>query len=228
VSFYWGKPLTYNFYHEKENYIMGKMTITRALAELKMLDKRINNAISSADFCILKKKGQKHIDGKEVADVQAIFKSNFDSIRDLIQYKQKLKGAVVQANATTLVKIAGNEYTIAQAIDLKNSLEYNKAFRKKLWTQFVSHRNEVERLNTSVAQAAERDAAQAFGTKQKSSTAEYAQYVEDYKERHEVELIEGFDTKNEIAALDAFLEEFYTEVDFILSEANATTYINLD
>lgn len=45
-----------------------KMTIHKALCELKILDSRINNAISSARFCLANKHSNEKVNGVTVEE----------------------------------------------------------------------------------------------------------------------------------------------------------------
>lgn len=94
----------------------------RALAEIKMLDKRINKSIHECELVKIKNRGDKW----DVEQFNKEAKSSYASIMDLIKRRDYLKFKIIQSNAHTTVNIGSNEYTIAQAIDLKNSIQYKK------------------------------------------------------------------------------------------------------
>ena len=81
------------------------ISITRALAELKLLDKRINKEISNLSPAtnVVKDEflSEKSELFRDTADKQ------LDKIQALIQNAYKIKAAIIQSNATTLVEIGG-------------------------------------------------------------------------------------------------------------------------
>ena len=45
---------------------------------------------------------------------------------DLISRRNKIKSAIIMSNAKTVVEVAGKQMTVAEAIDKKSSIEYEK------------------------------------------------------------------------------------------------------
>lgn len=97
-----------------------KMTVHKALAELKVLDDRILVAIGACNLITTKKNNQDKVRGKTVAEFTADAKSAYDKATDLIKRRNAIKDAVNVSNANTTVKIGDQEYTVVQAIDKKN------------------------------------------------------------------------------------------------------------
>ena len=98
-----------------------KMTIHKALCELKTLDSRIQDAIRRSTFCFANKHSNQKIHGIPIEDVKKECKAAYQSISDLISRRNAIKCAVVLSNATTKVTIGGKEYTVAEAIEMKNN-----------------------------------------------------------------------------------------------------------
>lgn len=203
-----------------------EMTITRALAEVKSLDARISTAYGK-QFVGIKKKPQQIINGRDVKDILSEFQSNYDSLKDMIDRRHKIKKAVVLSNATTKVNVAGNEMTVAEAIDYKNSIRLDVDMLNTLKKQYANTLNSVNTNNTQVDRMAEQEANQAFGSKQKSDNNAYTKFVEDYKDRNYFEVVDAISIKEKIDVLEKKIEEFNLEVDFVLSESNAMTKIDV-
>lgn len=203
-----------------------EMNITRALAEIKSLDVRIQNSYGKP-FVGIKKKVQQIVNGKQVEDVKSEFQSNYDSMKDMIERRYKIKKAVVLSNATTKVVIAGEEMTVAEAIDYKNSIRLEVEMLNALKRQFSGASNNIETRNNQVDLQAEQEANQAFGSKQKSNPSEYSKFVEDFKERSYFEIIDSVGIEDKIKALEEKINLFTLEVDFVLSESNALTKIDV-
>ena len=114
-----------------------KMSIHRALAELKTLDSRIRKA-TDKNFI-----GYKKLSAKKEAktnlipnDFEKEVIGNYDSVMALIKRRNKIKEAVVNSNATTMVEIGGKIYTVASAIERKESIRYEKDLLTQLKLQY--------------------------------------------------------------------------------------------
>ena len=64
-----------------------------------------------------------------------------------------------------------------------------------------------------------------LGNKDKQSADEVKLHTETFMKRNEYELIDPMNVKKTIESLTAQIEEFESEVDAVLSESNATTFI---
>lgn len=95
------------------------MTIHRALAELKLLDSRIDTAIENSSFCTCIKHGQDKVSGKTISQFRKDAESALQKITDLINRRNAIKQAVSNSNSQTTVQIAGKTYTVASAIAMK-------------------------------------------------------------------------------------------------------------
>lgn len=96
------------------------MTVHKALCELKTLDARIKKAVESSVYVFANKHSNAKVSGLSVSDYCAEIKSAYQSATDLIARRDAIKRAVVLSNATTKVTVGGKEYTIAEAIEMKN------------------------------------------------------------------------------------------------------------
>src|SRR5690554_4907003 len=99
-----------------------EMTITRGLSELKLINDRIQRKINDARFAVGNKNNNKKIDGMTIEEFNKNAKSQYQSIQDLIERRKKIKSAIVDSNAKTVVTIAGKEMTVASAIERKESI----------------------------------------------------------------------------------------------------------
>jgi hypothetical protein len=92
------------------------MSITRALAELKRLDDRINRETTAAQYVgvsVGKGENKKVASGSmTVTDLEKKIKSTYDSITDLFTRRATIKSAIVLSNAKTLVTINGKKMNI--------------------------------------------------------------------------------------------------------------------
>lgn len=89
------------------------MTVHKALAELKLLDSRIEKAIAEGVYCAANKHSNDKIGGVPLDDYIKIMQGGYDKAADLINRRKAIKRSVVLSNAVTKVSVAGNEYTVA-------------------------------------------------------------------------------------------------------------------
>ena len=127
------------------------MSVHKALAELKVLDSRIGNAILSGDFVITKKNNQDTVKGKTAEQYKVKATEAFQKASDLILRRNAIKNAVVISNAKTTVRIGDNEYTVAEAIEKKNhGMDFYIQLRDVLRQQFAKQKSELEKHNASL------------------------------------------------------------------------------
>ena len=103
-----------------------KMSIHRALGELKTLDKRIRKEIENTIFIGAKKKSSntEYKTRTSIVDFNNNVNSSIQSINDLILRRKEIKEAIVNSNANTFVTIGDNKMTVASAIERKTSIGY--------------------------------------------------------------------------------------------------------
>ena len=78
-----------------------KMTVHKALCELKTMDSRIQKAIDSSPYVVVNKHSSKKINGVSIDEFCRQAKSAYQSVNDLINRRNAIKRAVVLSNATT-------------------------------------------------------------------------------------------------------------------------------
>ncbi len=95
---------------------MEKMIVTRALDERDLLIKKINDAIDRASFVTVKKTSDDIVIGgkKSVQEFDDEARADLQSIRDLISRYNRLDAAILLANATTDIEVAGVTMTRAR------------------------------------------------------------------------------------------------------------------
>ena len=117
---------------------MRKITLNEALGKLNILNDRIYKKTNEGIFVgYMKKKAtteQSTRLSKEEFGKKA--KASLESVTDLIKQRNDIKSKLVQANAETHLEVAGKDYTIATAIERKNSIGYEKNLLSKLKSDY--------------------------------------------------------------------------------------------
>lgn len=207
-----------------------KMTIHKALCELKILDSRINNAISSARFCLANKHSNEKINGVTVEEYQETMKASYNKASDLIRRREAIKRAVVLSNAKTIVKIGGKEYTVAEAIEMNNhGIDLKLQLKNAMKKQYDSAMTAIISKNSVVDDKATEYVVGLFGQKEsKTANEEYEKARKSYIEANTMELIDPVNILEKIEALEVEIADFTTEVDSALSVSNALTEITVE
>ena len=205
-----------------------KISLHRALAELKLIDSKIAKLVKEIDPVGAKQKGKliNRIYEEEAFSQNA--QSKFQAINDLITQKVKIKSAVVEANAKTMVSVAGKEMSIADAITYKSIVGYKKTLIEDLKTKYAKTKTEIESKNLLVEQNLQKVLEATFGKDNIKTSKEDLEAVrKPFLESNEWLLVDPLKIEATIEKLEKEISEFESEVDAVLSEANAITLIEL-
>ena len=210
--------------------IHEKMTVHKALAELKTLDDRINSEITGSVFVRANRHNNMKIFGKTIADFMADTESSYQSVKALINRRNAMKRAVVLSNAITKVNIGGVEYTVAEAIEMNNhGMENLVDLRDYLREQYSSVKRMVESENgDKLVKACENYIQATFGTKEKVNNPDIEMAQKAYMTNNAYDIVTGFDIEEVIKELTDRIDAFKAEVDSALSVSNALTVIEFD
>ena len=195
-------------------------TITRALVELKTLSKRITKLTNNTTYLDFHVPNQNRSHDRVEKAV-----SSYQAIRDLIRFRNKIKYAVIASNARTDVVINGTTYKVAEAIDMKQSVNYWKTLLDQLRHARLSVTNTVEHHNAQVQAKLDRLLEVEFGKGQKSDVSHISSITDAFMKSNKATLIDPLNIDLKIEELESMVDNFEREVDFALSESNATTYI---
>ena len=206
-----------------------KMTVHKALAELKVLDSRIDNAICGAQFCNTVRHCFDKINGKKIADVKVDMKADYDKCTDLIKRSVAIKKAVTLSNAKTTVIVNGETMTVAEAIWMKShGIDAKKDLLDEMTEQY---NNSIALINNTngekLTQKAETYIQNTFGTKENLNTDELITARDEYIKKNTLDFIEGFNLKEAIENLKQEIDSFTSEIDAALSVSNAVTEIEI-
>lgn len=209
-----------------------RITITRALAELKLINKRIadKKVPDVSDIFINNKSKVNGITSEEfIKDTRA----TINSYIDLLKRRSEIKEAIAKANIENKIKIRDSyknntkeiEVTIFSAITIKNTYKdllvyYNKM---ALWhtDKQKKHSKTLDELDDKALKITE----QLYGNKSSQISKDAIEKIRnDYIKAYDIKLIEVIPS-DELYNIINQLEEIITDIDLRLSEVNAKTYI---
>ncbi|QNO00587.1 hypothetical protein QGX17_gp122 [Pseudomonas phage phiPsa381] len=203
---------------------MTQISVTRALAEVKALNDRIEKATRQATF-ISVTVGGKVPNGSDLQATTNTIRANLQSVQDLIARRQAVKGAVVRSNAVTEVVINGVTMTVAEAIERKGSIDKERTLLAVLQQQLNQNRVAVERNNVTMNQKLDMMIQTAVGKERKATEEELEAISKPYTASNITAPLDPNGLEAVIAKLESEINGFVFEVDFVLSEANAKTLI---
>jgi len=215
-----------------------QMNMHRLLAELKMLDKRINGYMPSSrdsrDFPMI---GAARVSDAKIGtqtreEYTSSLVSNWQTIQALIRNKKTLEAAKVKSNAETTVRIAGKEYTVADAIRRKADIRYDKALLAALEAQRQLAITAVADHNEEAELQADKHVEALLGGAGAKSEALPAKEIERQREsflkNRRWDVIDPNGADAIIKAMREDIEAFEAEVDAVLSESNAITMVTVN
>lgn len=205
-----------------------ELTVTEALVKLKHLNKKIGDATGNVYVGYASSKGNAGLPAgfKSVEHVKQEIKSRLDSVDGLIRFRDKLKSALVQSNAVTKINLAGNEISVAEAIEKKDSIKYKKELLKKLRDDLKNVEGAVNRNNSTIEQRADDFISKLYA----SSAATQEERMESRRKWIESNLgyvVTNDELSKKIKELEEEIDFFENNVDTTLSVSNAKTVINV-
>ena len=207
------------------------MTIHKGLAELKILDGRIKKEIQNGLYCAANKHSNDKINGIPIEDFKKAVQGTYDKVTDLINRRKAIKKAIVLSNAKTTVKIADVEYTVAEAIEMKNhGIEFEALLINTMDIQYQQAQAEVNRQNgNNLEERADQYVTAIYGQKDgKTATADIEKVRKDFLESNSYEIIDPINVPEKVETLRQKIDAFMAEVDSALSVSNALTEITIE
>ncbi len=211
--------------------VVETMTVHKALSELKVIDDRIKLAIVDGVFIKTNKHSNEKIDGLTILDFQKVIQGDFDRVSDLIKRQAAIKRAVTLSNAVTKVSISDTEYTVAEAIWMKNhGMDMEKTFLERLKNQYTMAKMVLEQQNgNTLEERAEKYVLGMYGQKEgKTNTDEIEKAKREYIKSNTYDIIDPIKIAEKIDAFEKKISDFMVEVDSALSVSNAVTEIAVE
>lgn len=204
-----------------------KMTITRALAELKLYGNKIDSAIKAVNPIAIQKGKDKIQNRFTEEEFQVEAKASLQKIEDLIKEQRNIKAVIIKSNSTTLVKIGSEEMSVAEAIARKSTIQDEEAFLNTLREGVNTMRRMLEKEKASVQIRLDTLLVQNFGKDKRVDDKDVAAISKPFLEQNDYRMIDPVGIDLYIEKLNEKVQTFLMEVDFVLSESNAKTEIEV-
>lgn len=207
---------------------MSKMSVSRALVELKTLEKRIHKALEQLEpvGLMLGQRPESGIQDRQTFEKSA--KAAYQQVQDLIRRRRQVKNALVLSNATTQVQIAGEKMTVAEAIERKGAIALEKELKNTLWKKYSEKASQLEEHNQKVQRQLFQLLQATYAKPEHELKAEdHDTIATPFKDNNLATWIDPLQLKATVFALEAQIDAFEAEVDIALTESNARTEIEV-
>lgn len=206
------------------------MTVTDALAELTLLEKRIDSArtdLGNNNLITFVEIAQVPIGYKSREEYNSKARAALQRVDALIARRRTIKRAIVLSNATTIVTIANEEMTVAEAIEMKNFITYYEVVLNTMHTAYRNTLSKYEQAQGRVKERLDKLAIEVLGRNANTATDRYQSLADSFLAREGVELLDPVNLSEENERRQNFIEEFKSTCDRVLSISNARTIIEI-
>lgn len=208
-----------------------RMSVHKALCELKTLDSRIQKSIQQAVFVFANKHANTKIFGVPVGEYSKEVESEYQSVTNLIARRDAIKRAVTLSNATVKVVIGGKEYTVAEAIEMKNhGISHLQMLLRKLESDNQKARREADHNNgEALEERADEYVKSLYGNvDMKGASEEIKKVRTDFIVAQTMEIVDPISIRTEMERLEKEINDFTVEIDSALSVSNALTELKIE
>ena len=212
-----------------------EITLTEALAELKLLNKKIEKKLFEMDMTnnlidyVIGSNKTLELSGEDPETFSREAQSSLDSLSQLIENRNTLKSVIAKTNAITKVTINGKVYTIVEAIERKNNIKLEKKLLGILEGQYRNTYDRVQQLNARAEEEADRIIESKISNENKNSSPEDIKRLRNFiVSSKKAKLIDPLKLKDRIEKMNEDIDEFERNVDVALSIVNAQTKITID
>lgn len=209
-----------------------EISITRALALKKTLDARIK-AGSENIIIAVPTKGVGELKSvlettQSLGDVEQDLKSNYQSLNDLIARRDELRRKILISNATTVVTIGDKEYTVVEAIDARKTIVEKEALVRRLKQNLASVNQLFGKMTNQFDIAIEAAKKSVIDTGKNTTEAVLTMVSAPIVAASTPGILDPLDIAKLIKQLELEISDFKTNVDYVLSENNASTKITIE
>ena len=214
-----------------------KMLVTQALDERDLLVKKITDKIQKMRTVDTKKKNEEktvteHVTPEEFGNTAS---AAYQQVMDLIDRYQRIDAAIVASNAASVVKTSYGDFTVAEAIALRNRLKGNGiydssgAFEDQLASQMERQYQmavqTADMKNKGLESQAETMRLSILGKDSKVKDAKPLEVVDAYIRENTTEVIDPLESQKKAEELRSRIDTLLSELDTQIKVSNATTMI---
>jgi hypothetical protein len=207
-----------------------KYTITRALAELTTLKDKHQKEVNKMNLIAVKQGAKIRKPNSSYSEKSFIEQANqsYQSVLDIERRILSIKNQIDASNFITKVKIGDTEMTVQEALNMKrlielkqNRLYFLKSMKQRAQMDFDAGNEENRRRIEKMSQDQMSNGSSKAGDAEK-------EIVESVEKIYKMDFIDPVNLSDEIEKLENEIAEFNNNIDYVLSESNSTTYIEVE
>lgn len=209
---------------------MPSVTITRALSKIKILTDMINNDIKNNVFITTVPNSM--LGSEEHTNLVKSLTSSHTSLEDKIKEIVKLKRLIAESNLSSYLEVSGKRVSVTEALAMKETMEFYSRFIVTLRKQNNRSAEEVTHTNMRIAQAIAgntSDISSNSDIKNEDLEKRLALNAKQLQESMGIKVVSATKETSEqlIESIKDYYNDFVSEIDYLLSEHNAVTTIEL-
>lgn len=210
-----------------------KMTLSRVLKEIKLLDSKIPKKVTQIiPIAVGSVDGKRTNHNLSREDLEKEMSSGYQSLTDLMERRTKLKSVLNLANVTTKVKVGDKEMTIQDCIDSKVVLRYKKDVLRKMEQSLAHVASSIEHNEKEIQQKVDAQYITAVGTGKQNTNVDrmgelYQSLLSVVEKSNKLVEIDPLRVRTLTKELEEEIESFEFNVDDALNEINAITTVEV-
>lgn len=200
-----------------------EISVTQALAELKLLEKRITKSLNCIKWSDVSSKNN----SIDELQLKKLAESEYQSYTDLLKRRDTIKRAVVLSNATTNVTVGNWSGSVAEAIEQKSNIEFKKkllgSMKNSLLQSLEIYKRKEKELETRLDKLLQSE----LGKDIKTNPETIQALTTSFKETNKITHHDPLELNIKIKQLEQEIEDFETNINWKLSESNGKTTITV-
>ena len=201
-----------------------KYSITRALTEVKTLEKRFYGSVDDLHLVAVKHGLilRRPYSSIKQEDFEKKAKAGNQSVKDIEERISTIKKKIAEINSTTTVTIGSRSMTIQEALIEKSTLLPLKKARLTRYKRLLADaRNQFDAAGMENEEKIQKN------IQDRKDVITEKQAREEIESTRKVEMVDPLNLADEIKKLEEEITEFEGNIDFALSEVNSTTFIEI-
>lgn len=205
--------------------IMTKMSLTRVLSEIKSITEALATHATIAAVST-NKTGRVVTENCSHEQFKLASQSRFDAWTAQVERLVLLKTLRNKANVLVEVTVGGKQMTMDQAIAKKAMLTWQKSALANFKAQLQKAQLEVTKADADVQISVDKAVAAAVASNA-LTTEQSNVFKAMYEQSLGKQIAVGDNIKTSLEKLEKYITEFSNEIDYVLSEANANTHVEI-
>ena len=199
------------------------ISITQALAELKLLEKRINKSLDNVKWSDVSSKNN----NVDELQLKRVAESEYQSYTDLLKRRDTMKRAIIMSNAMTNVTVGKWNGSVAEAIEQKSNMEFKKKLLASMRRSLLLSQESYKRKEAELETRLDRLLTSELGKDIKTNPDTIQALTTSFKETNKVTHHDPLKLVEKIKNLEEEIEDFETNINWKLSESNGKTTVTL-